>query len=533
MIAPAAPDSLRILDEFGRPFQTAVSKKRMELAEKFAEANSENYRLRRLSARYDAAQNGAEYERAWELTDSLDADSANSRNVRLRLVHRSRYEVANNGYAAGIANTYANDLIGCGPQLRMQTGSEGFNRMVERAWREWSKLVRLRQKLWTMARAKHVDGEAFGVIRQNRIIRHPVRLDFVLHETEQCQSVWTPYGESNYIDGIKFDDYGNPVWYDFLREHPGSSSRSMFADLDAEQIPAKYVCHWFKHHRPGQHRGIPETTPTLNVGISARRWREAVVAAAENIADFSLFLKTEFEPSEIDAVTPMTTLDIEKRMMTALPQGWDAFQPKAEQPTSTHAEFSKSLINEQARPHSMPYNKAACDSSSYNYASGRLDHQTYYQSLDIERADCDCMVLDHLFETWFEMAIVAYGWLGGREAAAMGQASNHSWDWPKHQVADIKSEASANDQRLKNGSTSLVETYAAAGEDYEDELEKQAASNGVTVAQQRQINLLLNVPQHCIQQVASVLGIESQQAVQHGTQDPGNAQTDEEDDDDE
>src|SRR5690606_2575054 len=105
---------------------------------------------------------------------------------------------------------------------------------------------------------------------------------------------------------------------------------------------------------------------------SARRWREATVAAAENIADFTLFIKTQFEPDEMDSVSPMSTLDVQKRMITALPAGHDAFQPKAEQPTANHAEFSKSLVNEQARPKSMPYNKAACDSSSYNYASGRL-----------------------------------------------------------------------------------------------------------------------------------------------------------------
>lgn len=271
-------------------------------------------------------------------------------------------------------------------------------------------------------------------------------------------------------------------------------------------------------------------TSTLNIGVSARRWREAVVAAAENIADFSLFLKTQFEPEQTSTIDPMSTIDIEKRMMVALPEGWEAFQPKAEQPTSTHAEFSKSLLNEQARPISMPYNKAAADSSSYNYASGRLDHQTYYAALDVERLDCNSLVMDQIFNVWFELAIATYGWLGGQIEAALGSAGRHSWDWPKHQVADIKAEADANDKRLKNGSASLVETYASAGEDYEDELEKQARANGVTVAQQRQINMLVNVPQHAIQHVASVIGLESAMPQQAG---PMPAEEDEEEDGDE
>ena len=199
-------------------------------------------------------------------------------------------------------------------------------------------------------------------------------------------------------------------------------------------------------------------------------------------------------------------------MMTALPAGYDAFQPKAEQPTASHSEFSKSLINEQARPKSMPYNKAACDSSDYNYASGRLDHQTYYGSLDIDREDCSDCVLDPLFGTWFEFAVLANGWLGGNPDALSDAAMFHEWDWPKHQVADIQSEANANDKRLKNGSTSLAATASEAGYDYEDELIKQAQSNGVTVDQQRQINMLLNLPQHVVPAVTTMLGIAVQAA---------------------
>jgi capsid protein len=276
-----------------------------------------------------------------------------------------------------------------------------------------------------------------------------------------------------------------------------------------EQVPAAYVTHWFKLRRPGQHRGIPECASTLNLGASARRWREATVAAAENIADFSLFIKTQFQPDEMDSVAPMSTLDINKRMMTALPQGYDAFQPKAEQPTAGHAEFSKSLINEQARPKSMPYNKAACDSSSYNYASGRLDHQTYYGHLDVDREDCNDCVLDPMFAVWFDQAVVTYGWLGGIPEAISDAAKAHMWDWPKHQVADIGTEADAADKKLKNGSSSIAAEHIAAGMDPEDELQKEADFYGIDLKTMKQIKLLQNMPQHVIPFVATMFGLES------------------------
>lgn len=469
---------------------------------------------RPIRAKYDAAGDSDEYKNYWANSDRLDSDSANARSVREKLVSRSRYEVGNNGYADGIAQTYATDLVGKGPTLRMQTASEGFNRMVETAWYSWCKAVKFRSKLWCMAHAKHQDGEGFAVIRRNNGLNNKVKIDLVLHETEQIQTPLLPYDKPGYIDGIKFDEFGNPTSYDVLPYHPGSNHTAHNYFVTPESVPAKFMLHWFKMRRPGQHRGVPEMSSTLNLGASARRWREAVLAAAENIADWSLFIKTQFQPDEMDQVSPMSTLDIQKRMMTALPAGYDAFQPKAEQPTASHAEFNKSLISEQARPRSMPLNKAACDSSSYNYASGRLDHQTYYGSLDVDREDCNDMVLDPLFSTWFEFAVLAYGWFGGDVSLVNVDLLSHVWDWPKHQVADIQSEADANDKRLKNGTTSLTATYSDSGMDYEDELLKSATANGVTLEQQRQINMLLNLPQHVIPVVSQLLGIVQPQPTQ-------------------
>lgn len=509
MIKAAAP---AILDQYSRPIIRRKSKKvRAGIGEQFAEFQNQNRNKRRfVNATYDAAGSSDEFSNYWAPADALDADSANSFAVRSQLVRRSRYDVNNNGFSDGIASTYATDLIGLGPSLRMQTGSENFNRLVELAWFNWCKEVKFRRKLWCTAHAKHVDGEGLGVLRQNRRMKHRVKLDWQLHETEQCQTPYLKYGDENKIDGIEFDEFANPTFYDILRQHPGSN-QSGLNQLQAEKVPARYVTHWFKLRRAGQHRGIPECTSTLNLGASARRWREATVAAAENIADFTLFIKTQFEPDEIDQVSPMSTLDVQKRMITALPAGHDAFQPKAEQPTANHAEFSKSLVNEQARPKSMPYNKAACDSSSYNYASGRLDHQTYYGQLDVDREDCNDCVLDPMFDVWFDHAIVAFGWLGGNPEAVSDAAKSHAWDWPKHQVADIGAEASASDKKLKNGTTSIAAEHIASGIDPEDQLIKTAQHNGISVEQQRQINMLLNLPQHVIPFVAQMMGLKTQQ----------------------
>jgi capsid protein len=297
-----------IRNTVGRWFRTDRTKELAAWRERYA----------KLRATYDAARTTTEFQNYWANADAFDADSAHSRDVRHTLIHRSRYEITSNGYSDGIAQTYANDLIGNGPSLRMQTGSPGFNRLVENTWHFWAKAVKFRRKLWCMAHAKHVDGEAISVMRRNPNLRHEIKLEICQYEADQCQTPYMQIGERGYIDGIKFDEFGNPLWYDILKEHPGSNNQSFVNRLEPERVDARNVLHWFKQRRPGQHRGVPECSSTLNTGAAARRWREATLAAAETAADFTIFLKTQFQPDaeEMQYATDFSQQEITKRMMT-------------------------------------------------------------------------------------------------------------------------------------------------------------------------------------------------------------------------
>ena len=433
-----------------------------------------------IQARYDAAEDTDDLKHYWANADNFDADSANSREVRARLVTRSRYEVTNNGYSDGIHQTYATDLVGTGPSLRMLTPFPAFNQLVEKEWGFFAKAISFRQKLWTLAHAKSVDGEGMGVLRYNPRTGYRIPLDLVLHETEQFQTPsYERLLEENHIDGIYFDEYGKPSVYELLTKHPGSN-KGFQTYGESELISADYVLHWYKVRRPQQHRGVPECSSTLNRGAEARRWREATVAAAEAAADYAVLLKTDMTPSKAALATPFSTFPMNKKSVMALPAKYEAQQMKAEHPTSNFEGFNKSLINEQARPKAMPYNKAACDSSDYNYASGRLDHQTYYAALDVDRFDGEEMVCDKLFYHFFQWASAIYGWFGGFVDQMSPELYHHCWDWPKHRVADVLQEAKANREKLESGQVFLPRYYSDQGLDFEDELREAAKAFGVT-----------------------------------------------------
>jgi lambda family phage portal protein len=422
-----------------------------------------------LRARYDAAQTTAENARHWAMADSLSADSAASADVRRKLRERSRYEVANNSYAKGIVLTLANDCIGTGPRLQLLTDDSAANARVESAFAQWARAVDLAGKLRTMRMAKSVDGEAFAVLADNPMIDSPVMLDLRLVEADRVASptmaLLPTVGD---IDGILLDAWGNPRTYNILRQHPGEFG-SWFNTVDT--VDADAVVHWFRADRPGQHRGIPEITPALPLFAQLRRYTLAVIAAAETAADFAAVLFTDSPANgEAQALEPMDVVELEKRMATVLPDGWRLGQIEAQQPTTTYAEFKREILNEIARCLNLPYNIAACNSSGYNYASGRLDHQTYYKSIRVEQAHLAEAVLDRIFAAWLVEAELLSEFADLRRIEGIP----HQWFFDGTEHVDPAKEANAQATRLASSTTTLAYEYARQGKDWEVELRQRA-----------------------------------------------------------
>lgn len=463
-------------------------------------------RNRRAELSYDAARTGTDMDPHWSFADALDPDCSHNRTVRQKLTQRSRYEAGSNGYYAGIVRTHCNMVVGVGPTLRMMTKNRDFNQLVEREFFAWCQASQFRRKLWSMCYAKTADGEAFSILQTNPGINGNVQLDQMLIECEQCQ---TPFYDGNIgkIDGIIQDEFGNVIGYDILPHHPGGSFYG--GVQQAIKVPASHVLHWFKLSRPGTHRGVPDLTSTLNVGGNARRFREATIAAAETAADIGAILSTGASGAsadEPDPVAPFTSVQFAKNMLMMAPMGWTASQMKGEHPNAQYGEFNRTLISEQSRPLSMPYNAAACDSSTYSFASGKLDTLCYRAAIDVERCDCNDLVLDPLFREWFRE------WSLTASTADHNFLPLHQWDWPAHPVIDAVAESNSQDTNLKNGTQTLRQAYSEAGTDYEEALLVMAEdwfgeASEENIAKARQINLLRNVPDSAMPAVASLLGI--------------------------
>lgn len=437
---------------------------------------------RAIKARYDAAQTVDDNRRHWANADALSANASNSPDVRCTLRNRARYEYANNSFCNGMVRTLAFHCIGTGPRLQLNTGVEEADKKLEAAFHRWSKEIGLAGKLQTMRQARCRDGEAFALFVTNQRLRGPIKFDIRLIEAEQVAA--DTFGILNdYVDGITLDELGNPVSYTILAEHPGESQ--VFGSGESTTVEAERIIHLYREDRPGQRRGIPELTPALPLYAVLRRYTLATLHKAEIAALLAVFLKTTasgIDPADMG--DPFQVLDFERSAMTTLPDGWDISQLKAESPTDAHDAFCTAVIREIARCLDMPRSIAMGDSTGLNYSSGRLDHQTYFRAIEIDRFDFETRCLDRLFAEWLNEAALVPGLIPDGLPLVVEWA--HEWQWDGFEHVDPQKEASADETRLRTGMASIPDLCAKQGVDYEAMHRKAAAALGLTVDEYRE-----------------------------------------------
>lgn len=430
----------------------------------------------RVRAKYDSAQTTHSNARHWMNADGLSAVASNSPEVRRVLRQRSRYEIANDSIAQGMIETLVNDTVGTCPRLQLTSNAGAqteTDKAVEQAFKMWGKGAKFGSKMRLARRSKVASGEVFVFLTRglsrSRVGRTGVELGLHLVEADQIETPTLYMTKPDQVSGIEFDSYGNPTHYHLLDHHPGA----LGAMLDASSykpVSADLVLHYFDRKRPGDARGIPEITSALDLFAQRRRWRGATLEAAEQIANIAGVLQTD-APADGDAdeVPAGETIDMERGTLLSLPYGWKMGQAKAEQPTATFVQFQNALIAELARCLKMPFNMAAGDSSSSNYASGRLDHQAYFKAITVERAEMIDVMLDPIFWAWFEEARLVRGLLPAAartEKYARSLATSWFFDGSGH--VDPSKEAQGQKTRLETGTTTLAIECAREGNDWRE-----------------------------------------------------------------
>jgi len=442
-----------------------------------------------MKVEYDAAQTTHENRRHWANADLLSPNAATNSAVRRTLRSRARYEVANNSYARGMIDSLADYMVGTGATLQVNTGNDHLNSLIESEFAKWADRVKLADKLKTMRVAQAESGECFGIMANNprlndgHIGEIPVTLDIRLVEADR---VTAPLGidgsRERYVDGIQFDEYDNPVSYDILRRHPGDTSRfsvggasisTLYGEYDT--FKAENVLHLFRADRPGQSRGITAIASALPLFAQLRRYTLATLVAAENAAMIAGVIQSDAPAMDEDPadVEPLDEFELDRGTWSTLPHGWKMGQFKAEQPTTMYPDFKKELLGEIARCLNMPFNVAIGNSSGYNYASGRLDHQSWWKAIRIDRNHIESTILDRIFVAWFKEAVRISNYLP-QQLRQIDAELSFQWFWDGLEHVDPVKEANAQAIRLDSGMTTYAEELAKQGQDWEVVFEQRA-----------------------------------------------------------
>lgn len=433
---------------------------------------------RRVAARYDNAHTTPENQRHWVGTDFLSAKSANDVNTRRRLRSRSRYECSNNPYLYGVVVGNADDLVGTGPTLQVQTDDPAYNRAVERVFNEWAAEVDLVEKVRTCKLARSIDGEGFLLLKTAESLEHPVKLYPVDVEADQVTALAPADLSDLWVDGLVLDPVTErPTHYHVLARHPGDHWLPGLNPLATAKVAAANVVHWTPKLRPGQVRGVPVFTPSLDLFTEMRAFRKAVVRAAETAADFSVVLTQELgaayegldedgSGAPNDGLKPFSRTPITRGMFTALPPGAKMQQMAAAHPATTYEMFQEKCLGEAVRPMAYPLNLALGSSQKFNFSSARLDHINYRSMLGVERAECERVVLNKVWRAWWEEAV--------REGAVPAwnglKAPPVVWHWPGFEPLDPVADATADSTRIAAGMLTWQEFWARRGRDWRDVL---------------------------------------------------------------
>lgn len=430
---------------------------------------------RQIGARYDATGNSPGSREHWDRADQYGPNTANSDYVRAQVRSRARHERDNDPNLNGLIKTLAYDVVGTGPRLQLTLGEEFYEsaRKVERLYAAWARATSQAEKLRLLDEAATVDGECFGLGINNPNVSHPVKLDLKIVESEQ---VATPLQAMNFdqpIDGIEFDDAGDPVRYHVLREHPGDGSFTFGFGGEFDKVPASLVYHWFRPTRPGQARGISELVSSLPLGSQTRRYKAAVLGAAELQANIAGVIETDELAAEADApsFTDMEEIDIPRMALLTLPGGRTAKTFDSNHPAPEHSAYVADQHAEQGRPLCATRNISTGDSSNYNFSSARLDHLPYQRMVWIKRENFRVRVLDKQFKLFIVEAI-------GKGLIPDDLPPFEEWDYDWHwdgfgQIDPVK-EATAIEKRLTLCITTLAEECAAEGKNWREVIDQRA-----------------------------------------------------------
>lgn len=415
----------------------------------------------------------------------LSPDAELSRDL-VALRSRSRDLAINNDYFVKFLRSLKINVIGHqGIRLKMDVRDDNgkpdkkANEIIERKWKEWSKKklcsvnekLSFRQLLNLNVISTARDGEIF-----TRIIRgFDNDFGFALQsiEADHCDVQLNKRLQNGNVCrlGIELNEWGKPISYPLLRNHPGDIHEVPKTDREKYvNIPASEIIHNYLIERPKQTRGYPWGVSAMSRLNMLGGYEEAELTAARIAACKMIFFETENgaeytgngknENGEI-------IMNVEPGSYEKLPKGVKLNQFDPKHPTGQIPEFMKIMLKGAASGLGQSYNSLASDLVDVNFSSlrsGTLEERDLYKFLQMWIVEDFC---DTVFEEWLKMQLLLNN-LEGLPIEKIKKFNNPKWKvrgWP---WVDPLKESKANETSVNLGVKSRRQIAAENGQDIED-----------------------------------------------------------------
>ena len=241
------------------------------------------------------------------------------------------------------------------------------------------------------------------------------------------------------------------------------------------------MLHLFRAERPGQTRGIPRVTPALQQLPIMRRQELATLYSAENVANFSMYLRTNVPVSAQESTEDFAEREMARNMLTTLPEGWEIGQIEPKQPGPQYEMFQRQCLMSFSRCTQMPYGLAAGTSKDSNFSSFKGDiKQIWEPEVLVEQNRIEHAIIERVFGWFLEEAVYVPGLL---DSMPLTGDIDHRWHWPPLPELDAVDAANAAAIRLSTGQSTLTQEHARRGQDWSVSSATAAEDFGVTPEQ--------------------------------------------------
>jgi lambda family phage portal protein len=432
-----------------------------------------------------------------------------------RIASRARDLARNHPIGAGVRQTLNDNIVGSQlrlssqPKYRMlgwdkDAASEWANATEDRfsTWAETAECDAARTQtllgltLQALAGAL-INGDALALVMwlPRKDGQWSTRLQMV--EADRLATPPWLVNDKTVRGGVKIDDYGAPLGYWIMKNHPGDRYGVLPADRGQwTYVPAftpwgrRRVIHLFDKERSGQSRGKSVFAAVMREFKMAGEYLGSELHAAVANALIAAFLESDLDPQSVaelfgtdpnDATGYWKTVSdkwnrkkLESGLMFTLPVGTKLSSHNTSRPNVAFDGFMESVMRHMAAGLNIPYELLLKDFSKTNYSSARaalLEAWRYFLS---RRRWLKEQWLDPIYEAWMEEAVN----LGRIEAPDYYENrfayTRCRWVFSGRGWVDPVKEADAAKIRMESGLSTLELECAEQGLDWEEVLEQRA-----------------------------------------------------------